>query len=287
MCVCLQAVCKESSSPGLLGHNKQERSCWSVSNTAAAASAGAFINSGNKYFKRKQAKGQDVVSGLIWQFLHDVPLKWYFTKRVMDTRSNVVCLTFTHPHTFRIVFEPFQAREDSFPVLLPLSFAENYFQEVPGPANQRDLQQLVLGQHFWTLERGRRTFLIRKLNIFHERDDVRHLIIYIIMLIIGWLFVVVIISYFTLLLTPRTPNLSQMVQPHRKSISKLWLRMMITCSLPNMSAVAWSVYRVQSVPDHHSSIITSSAKLKTLHPPSNWKSELHDQNVLVILTKDN
>lgn len=178
MCVCLQAVCKESSSPGLLGHNKQERSCWSVSNTAAAASAGAFINSGNKYFKRKQAKGQDVVSGLIWQFLHDVPLKWYFTKRVMDTRSNVVCLTFTHPHTFRIVFEPFQAREDSFPVLLPLSFAENYFQEVPGPANQRDLQQLVLGQHFWTLERGRRTFLIRKLNIFHERDDAPHNIHY-------------------------------------------------------------------------------------------------------------
>lgn len=67
---------------------------------------------------------------------------------MMDTRSNTVCLTFTYPHTFRIVSESFQALEDSFPVLLPLSFAENYFQEVPGPANQRDLQQLVLGQHF-------------------------------------------------------------------------------------------------------------------------------------------
>lgn len=66
----------------------------------------------------------------------------------MDTCSNPECLTCTYPHTFRIVFESLQALEDSFPVLLPLSFAENYFQEVPGPANQRDLQQLVLGQHF-------------------------------------------------------------------------------------------------------------------------------------------
>lgn len=61
-------------------------------------------------------------------------------------------------------------------------------------------------------------------------------------------------------LTPKTPYLSHMVHPHRKSISKLWLRMMMTCSLPNLSTVAWSVYRVQSVPDHHSSSITSSAQ---------------------------
>lgn len=54
-----------------------------------------------------------------------------------------------------------------------------------------------------------------------------------------------------------------MVQPHRKSISKLWLRMMMTCSLPNLSTVAWSVYRVHSVPDHHSSSITSSAHTET------------------------
>lgn len=93
----------------------------------------------------------------------------------MDTRSNAVCLTFTYPHTFRIVFESFQASEDGFPVFLPLSFAENYFQKVPGPANQRDLQQLVLGEHFGALERGRQTFLIRKLNTFNKHDDVRHL----------------------------------------------------------------------------------------------------------------
>lgn len=45
-----------------------------------------------------------------------------------------------YPHIFRIVFEPFQPSEDRFSVLLPLSFAENYFQKVPGPADQRNLQ---------------------------------------------------------------------------------------------------------------------------------------------------
>lgn len=69
-----------------------------------------------------------------------------------------------------------------------------------------------------------------------------------------------LVVFFATLLTPRMPYLSHMVQPHRKSISKLWLRMMMTCSLPNLSTVAWSVYRVQSVPDHHSSSITSSAQ---------------------------
>lgn len=77
----------------------------------------------------------------------------YSTKRVMDTRSHTVWLIFTYPHTFRIIFESFQALEDSFAVLLPPSFAEHYFQEVPGPADQRDLQQLMLGQNFRTLEK--------------------------------------------------------------------------------------------------------------------------------------
>lgn len=63
----------------------------------------------------------------------------------MDTQMNVAHLTFTYPHTFGIVFESFQSREYSFPVVLPSSFAKDYFQEVPCPANQRDLQQLVLG----------------------------------------------------------------------------------------------------------------------------------------------
>lgn len=61
-------------------------------------------------------------------------------------------------------------------------------------------------------------------------------------------------------LTPSTPYLSHMVQPHRKSISQLWLRMMTTCSLPNLSTVACSLYSVHSVPDHHSNSITSSVK---------------------------
>ena len=61
------------------------------------------------------------------------------------------------------------------------------------------------------------------------------------------------------LLTPSTPKRSHMVHPQRKSISKLWLRMMTTCSFPKLSTVAWSVNRVHSVHDHHSSSITSSA----------------------------
>lgn len=77
----------------------------------------------------------------------------YSTKRVTDPRSHTVWLILTYPHTFRIVFESFQALEESFAVLLPPSFAENYFQEVPGPADQRDLQQLMLGQNFRTLEK--------------------------------------------------------------------------------------------------------------------------------------
>lgn len=72
-----------------------------------------------------------------------------FSHSVSDVRlqkwTDVVRLTFTYPHTFRIVFESFQSCEDSFPVFLPSSLAKDYFQEVPGPANQRDLQQLVLG----------------------------------------------------------------------------------------------------------------------------------------------
>lgn len=58
----------------------------------------------------------------------------------------------TYPHTFRIVFESVEPTEHRLPILLPLPLAEDYFQEVPGPANQRDLQQLVLGEHFRTLE---------------------------------------------------------------------------------------------------------------------------------------
>lgn len=58
----------------------------------------------------------------------------------------------TYPHTFRIVFESVQPTEHRLPILLPLPLAEDYFQEVPGPANQRDLQELVLGQHFGTLQ---------------------------------------------------------------------------------------------------------------------------------------
>lgn len=45
----------------------------------------------------------------------------------------------TYPHTLRIVFESVQPTEHRLPVLLPLPLAEDYFQEVPGPANQRDL----------------------------------------------------------------------------------------------------------------------------------------------------
>lgn len=45
----------------------------------------------------------------------------------------------TYPHTLRIVFESAQPTEHRLPVLLPLPLAEDYFQEVPGPANQRDL----------------------------------------------------------------------------------------------------------------------------------------------------
>lgn len=45
----------------------------------------------------------------------------------------------TYPHTFRIVFESVQPTEHRLPILLPLPLAEDYFQEVPGPANQRDL----------------------------------------------------------------------------------------------------------------------------------------------------
>ncbi len=103
-------------------------------------------------------------------------------------------------------------------------------------------------------------------------------------------------TYFVMILTPRMPYLSHMVQPHRKSISKLWLRMMMTCSLPNLSTVAWSVYRVHSVPDHHSSSITSSAhrrqhimcirkELTTLHmfQVLNMRTVLPVQSILCML----
>lgn len=58
----------------------------------------------------------------------------------------------TYPHTFRIVFESVEPTEHRLPVLLPLPLAKDYFQEVPGPANQRDLEELVLGEHFGTLQ---------------------------------------------------------------------------------------------------------------------------------------
>ena len=61
-----------------------------------------------------------------------------------------------------------------------------------------------------------------------------------------------------MLLTPSTPKRSHMVHPQRKSISKLWLRMMTACSFPKLSTVAWSVNRVHSVHDHHSRSMTSS-----------------------------
>lgn len=59
-------------------------------------------------------------------------------------------------------------------------------------------------------------------------------------------------------LTPSTPKRSHMVHPQRKSISKLWFRMMTTCSFPKWPTVAWSVNRVHSVRDHHSRSMTSS-----------------------------
>lgn len=57
----------------------------------------------------------------------------------------------TYPHTLRVVFQSVQPTEHRLPVLLPLPLAEDYFQEVPGPANQRDFQELVFGEHFGTL----------------------------------------------------------------------------------------------------------------------------------------
>lgn len=58
----------------------------------------------------------------------------------------------TYPHTFRIVFESVQPTEHRLPILLPLPLAKDYFQEVPGPANQGHLEKLVLGEHFGTLQ---------------------------------------------------------------------------------------------------------------------------------------
>lgn len=53
----------------------------------------------------------------------------YYTYTLTHARrqTNTVCLTCTYPHTFRIVFESGQSFEDSLSVLLPLSFAEDYF----------------------------------------------------------------------------------------------------------------------------------------------------------------
>lgn len=68
--------------------------------------------------------------------------------RLHSQEKKQVCLTCTYPHILRIVSELAQSLEHSLTVLLPLSFAEDDFQEVPGPANQRNLQELVLGEHF-------------------------------------------------------------------------------------------------------------------------------------------
>lgn len=150
----------------------------------------------------------------------------------------------TYPHTFRVVLQSVQPTEHRLPVLLPPPLAEDYFQEVPGPANQRDFQELVFGEHFGTLHEEEDVALIIIINKTNQEQELKR-------------------AARGRPLTPKTPYRSHMVQPHRKSISKLWLRMMMTCSLPNLSTVAWSVYRVQSVPDHHSSSITSSAQETT------------------------
>ena len=60
--------------------------------------------------------------------------------------------------------------------------------------------------------------------------------------------------------TPSTPKRSVIVQPHKKSISKLWFKMMMTCSFPKVFTVASSENKVHSVPDHHSNSITNSNK---------------------------
>lgn len=61
----------------------------------------------------------------------------------------------TYPHTFRVVLQSVQPTEHRLPVLLPLPLAEDYFQEVPSPANQRDFQELMFGEHFGTLQKDK------------------------------------------------------------------------------------------------------------------------------------
>lgn len=74
------------------------------------------------------------------------------TSRAATRRwTRVWLVSDTYPHTFRVVFQSVQPTEHRVPVLLPLPLAEDYFQEVPSPANQRDLEELVLGEHFRTL----------------------------------------------------------------------------------------------------------------------------------------
>lgn len=57
----------------------------------------------------------------------------------------------TYPHGLGIIPELVEPLKHRLPVLLPLSLTEHDLQEVPGPADQRNFQQLVFRQHLGAL----------------------------------------------------------------------------------------------------------------------------------------
>lgn len=54
------------------------------------------------------------------------------------------------PKVFRVVPEIQQLLHNCFPIFLPLTLAEDYLQEIPHPANDRHVGELLLCQHFGT-----------------------------------------------------------------------------------------------------------------------------------------
>jgi len=64
----------------------------------------------------------------------------------------LLSLVITHPKVFRVVPEIQQLLHNCFPIFLPLTLAEDYLQEIPHPANDRHVGELLLCQHFGTLQ---------------------------------------------------------------------------------------------------------------------------------------
>lgn len=124
---------------------------------------------------------------------------------------HIIFRILTHPKVFWIILQVLETLSHSPPVLLPLSLTENYLQEVPHPSNNRYITQLFLGQHFRAL--GKRLKRFRKTALWVNKQSTFE-------------------SSGTSYLTPSTPNLSQKVQPHMKSISYMWLRTTIAFSFP-------------------------------------------------------